>query len=148
MNTQDINKYIGIKHYFGGESFEACDCIGLVRLFFKEHGSPLTFDDGKPVTRENYHSVTAWRRLIKYLNQHCRRLKKNELPQYGDIILFRIEGDEHMGIMLTKYGDCLAMEVPVKEGFTMSRIYHRTLWRLAEHKIYRPKEGEGVNGDT
>ena len=45
---EDISKFIGIKHGYAGNDFDKCDCFGLVQLFYKEHGWPQKFDDGKP----------------------------------------------------------------------------------------------------
>lgn len=49
---EDINKYVGIPHYFNQDSFDGCDCIGLCRLFYKEHGWKQDFKDGKPITKD------------------------------------------------------------------------------------------------
>ena len=50
----DVNKYIGIPHYFNTSSFRKCDCLGLIKLFYREHGWPQTFDDGLPIESEEY----------------------------------------------------------------------------------------------
>lgn len=123
---ENINKYIGIPHYFGESSFDKCDCIGLCRLFYREHGWKDTFDDGKPVTKEHFSDVGVWRRLYKYCLTKMDRVEYDELD-FGDFVIFQIEGDLHTGIYLG-YGDLLSMQVPTVYGETISTIYHRAWW--------------------
>ena len=110
----DINKFVGIPHYFGESSFGKCDCLGLCRLFYREHG----YKERK--------SFGAWRRLYTYLLTHMDRVS-HETLQYGDLVVFQIEGEVHLGIYLS-YGKLLTMQIPVKFGKTTSTIYHRDWW--------------------
>lgn len=123
---ENINKYIGIPHYFGESSFNKCDCIGLCRLFYREHGWKDTFDDGKPVKKEHFSDVGVWRRLYKYCLTKMDRVEYDELD-FGDFVIFQIEGDLHTGIYLG-YGDLLSMQVPTVYGETISTVYHRSWW--------------------
>ena len=140
--TKDISKYVGIKHYFGRSDYDGCDCIGLVRLFYLEHNTGLDFtDEQPPVTPENYFTAASWRRLFRYIHKHFDELTDDSKLSYGDLVLFRINDCEHMGIIANEYGLCLAMEVPEKEGVTTSTLYHKSFWKYVQHKIYRPKGG-------
>ena len=146
---KDINKYIGIKHYFGRSDYDGCDCIGLVRLFYMEHGTGLTFNDGQPpVTPENYFTAASWRRLFKYIHKHFNELTDDATLSYGDLVLFRINDCEHMGIIVDQYGKMLSMQLPEKEGVTTSTLYHKSFWHHAEHKLYRLKGGALDNGNA
>ena len=63
----DSDKYIGIVHRTNGDTFDACDCLGLVRLFYREQGWPLTFwDNGEPITKDNFNTGKSWKRLFRY----------------------------------------------------------------------------------
>jgi cell wall-associated NlpC family hydrolase len=134
MEKQDINKFIGIPHQFGGDSYESCDCLGLCRLFYREHNVGLDFTDGKPITKD-------WKkdghlRLRRYFKKYFVRVEKDEL-QYGDIVLFDLYGDTHFGVY-TDYGNVLSMFVPVEYGVTKSTIYKRHVWERAFRRGYRP----------
>lgn len=123
---ENIDKYIGIIHEFNGDTFDGCDCIGLCRLFYKEHGWAQTFTDGKPVTHD-WESDDPLR-LARYLQENFRITRNADELQFGDVMLFDVNGDAHLGICL-EYGDILAMQVPVVEGKSTSTIYHRYFWK-------------------
>lgn len=132
------SKYIGIPHYFGESSFEKCDCIGLCRLFYREHGWKDDFwDNGKPITEENFASPSTWRRLYSYCLTHMERIFYDEL-EYGDFVIFRIDGDIHTGIYLG-YGKLLCMQVPTVYGESTSTIYHRQWWTPFFKAAFRRK---------
>lgn len=135
MNT---DKFIGIPHYFGESSFDGCDCIGLVRLFYREHGWSQDFDDGLPVDRDTYMTASVWRRLFRYLHKNFTEVDDVD---YGDVVLFRINDCEHLGVIVDKYGRLLSMTVPEQEGVTTSTIYHRSMWKNVEHKVWRRRDG-------
>lgn len=96
---EDISRYVGIKHYFGESSFEKCDCFGLVKLFYREHGWPQTFtdDNPEPVTEANYAQPRMWRRLYKYMLTHFERVTYDDL-QFGDVVIMQVNLCMHMGI--------------------------------------------------
>lgn len=124
---EDISKFIGIKHGYAGNDFDKCDCFGLVQLFYKEHGWPQKFDDGKPYPKEyEYARPKFWRRLYEYLLWNFTKVEMQNL-EFGDVVVFKINGCIHMGIYL-EYGKMLAMEVPTIEGESESTIYHRPMW--------------------
>lgn len=129
--TEDISRYVGIKHYFGESSFEKCDCIGLVRLFYREHDWPQTFTDDNPeaVTEENFAEPRMWARLYRYMLKEFRRVDYDNLS-FGDVIVMKFENDEHLGIYVG-YGKVLGMQVPTVYGKSESTIYPREWWTPA-----------------
>lgn len=122
---ENINEYIGIVHKFNGQNFGGCDCLGLCRLFYREHKWNPSWDDGKPITRDWEKKDPL--RLARYLNRHFDMTRNPDKLSFGDILLFNVCGDAHLGIYL-EYGDILAMQVPCVEGETTSTIYHRHYW--------------------
>lgn len=137
---RDVNKFIGIPYKHNADGMDGSNCIGLCRLFYKEHGWVQDFDDGKPVDDEK--GVKEWHRLVKYMRQHFTQIKENEL-QYGDIIIFDVAGDLHTGIYLFN-GLLLAMQVPCDET-SRSTIYRRFWWYPCFKRAYRRKREK--NGD-
>ena len=134
-SVHDINKFVGIPHYFGESSFDKCDCLGLCRLFYREHGYKEHIEDGKPIIEGK--SFGAWRRLYTYLLKNMDRVTYENL-RYGDLVVFGIEGEVHLGIYLS-YGKLLAMQIPVKFGKTTSTIYHRDWWSRYFKYAFRRK---------
>ena len=123
---EDINKYVGIPHYFNQDSFDGCDCIGLCRLFYKEHGWKQDFKDGKPITKD-WQKTDGAIRLFRYFKQNFKETKNLNELSFGDIRLFDVAGDYHFGISL-EYGKVLGLEVPVRYGKSISTVYHKKLW--------------------
>lgn len=117
--------FVGIPYIFYGDDFKGTNCLGLCRLFYKEHGWPENFLDGKPITKDWQERDRT--RLIRYLRDKFDETKDVQSLEYGDLILFEINGDYHMGIVLD-YGDVLSMQVPCIEGQASSTIYHRRWW--------------------
>lgn len=133
----ESDKYIGIKHITNGDSFDGCDCLGLIRLFYREHGWSEDFwDNGEPVTVETIHDKDNWTRLFRYLNKNMKRVINPENLEYGDVVVFDVDGDLHLGIYIQD-GLVLAMSVPVAEGKTKSVLYHRRMWSHAYKRGYR-----------
>lgn len=125
---EDVSKFIGIKHEYAGNTFDSCDCFGLVQLFYREHGWPQTFEDGKDYPQEHEYAFPKfWRRLYEYLLKNFTRVSREELS-FGDVVVFEINRCIHMGIYL-EYGKLLAMEVPTVAGESESTIYHRNMWQ-------------------
>ena len=131
-----INKFVGIKHKFNGRDFEGADCIGLCQLFYREHGYKQTWDDGAPIPSD-------WQkykyRLLLYLEKNFKATGDPSLLKYGDILLFDIDGDYHLGIYL-EYGRILAMQVPCLEGVSQSTIYPKSIWLPLFVRGYKKEE--------
>lgn len=135
----DSDKYIGIVHRTNGDTFDACDCLGLVRLFYREQGWPLTFwDNGEPITKDNFNTGKSWKRLFRYLNENMDMTKDADSLQYGAVVVFVVNGDMHLGVYVG-HGMVLAMAVPVKEGKSTSTLYHKRVWKLAFKRGYNLK---------
>lgn len=122
---EDINKYIGIPHVFNGDTLSGADCIGLCRLFYCDHGWKQDFRDGKEVLPDWQEKDRG--RLMRYLKRSFAETKDIRELCFGDIVLFKINGDYHLGIY-TEYNRVLAMEVPYIEGKTISTLYKPYYW--------------------
>jgi cell wall-associated NlpC family hydrolase len=120
---KNIGKYIGIKHEYGESTWEHCDCAGLCTLFYRENFDYI-IDDGKPMgTAETSKSHPL--RMSRWLLKNMDKVKEYNNLQWGDIVLFRISNEHHVGIAL-EYGKVLAMEVPCVYGHTKSTIYRKS----------------------
>ena len=122
----NIDKYVGIPHYFGESSFAKCDCIGLCRLFYREHGWMHIEDGGEEPNQDNFSDLKYWRRLYAFCVNNMNKVDYDNL-QYGDFVIFKVEGDLHTGIYL-EYGKLLSMQIPTVYGKTTSTVYHRRWW--------------------
>lgn len=92
------NQYIGIPYVIGGESLEGADCYGIAKLYSKN-------ELGKILPTYMYSNLDneAVAELAIKSAQHGLGASwtKVEVPQHGDIVTFRIMGQEiHCGIML------------------------------------------------
>ncbi len=126
----DTKDYIGIPHVFLGESHEGCDCIGLARLFYKEHDWPEDiWDGGEEVTEDNYNTSPVWRRLLKELRKDFDEVRSIDELKEGATVLFLIDGDYHIGIYAGD-GWMLTMEIPVRYGKSRSMLYHKRYWKM------------------
>lgn len=135
----DVNRFIGVPYVFGESSFNGCDCVGLCRLFYREHGWKDNFwDNGEPITEENFALPPTWHRLYKYCLTHMNRVKYDDLT-YGDFVIFQIAGDLHTGVYL-EYGRLLSMQIPTIEGKSISTIYHRDWWTPFYKCSFRRRE--------
>ena len=130
-----IDHLVGITHKFNGRDFDGVDCIGLCQLFYRLHGYRQTWDDGKVIPRD-------WQkykyRLLLYLEHNFKPTDDPASLEYGDVILFDIDGDYHLGIML-EYNRILAMQVPCLEGKSQSTIYSKLFWFPAFVRGYKRK---------
>lgn len=110
---QDIKNLVGIPWKFNGRSTETgVDCIGILTVFYRDHQWQPTFDDGKPIdhdwfTKEKY-------RMLRYFVKHFDKTLEISSLEYGDIILFEMNGEHHIGIYL-EYGKFLSTFPPKSE---------------------------------
>lgn len=139
----ESKRFLGISSKVCGDGFDGCDCVGLLRLWFKEHGSPLTFSDGEAEDRSKVSDPKNWERLIKYLNTYCNKVD-DDIVQYGDVVLLYIGTTVYTGTILNEQGDVLTMSFPMPTIGSVSTVYEGRIWEHLKHKIYRPKEGYGV----
>lgn len=130
----NTDKFIGIPHVFNGDTYEACDCIGLARLFYAEHNWTQDFKDGQEITKDWQSKDRG--RLFRYLKRNFVETRDAHSLTYGDIAVYNIDGDYHIGIYL-EYGKVLAMQVPCKEHYTTSTIYREQYWKPYFVRGYR-----------
>ena len=126
---ENISKYIGIPHIFSQSSFEAADCVGLVRLWFKEHQWKPSCYDGE-FTKDWYEKDPL--RMVRYLTKNFYKVKDVSELHLGDIVYFCINSEGHCALYL-EYGKILTTfpkgtqwdgsDLPDK-----SMIVHRNLW--------------------
>ena len=121
----NINKFIGIPYKFNGDTADGCDCLGLVRYFYREHGW-LDVDDGLPIDEHWMDSATS--RIRRFFPKHFDIAWKPEDMKYGAVVIFKINSELHFGIYLG-YGKMLSTQLTT-ESYDTSRstIYHRQWW--------------------
>lgn len=107
----DLKKFIGVPYKFLGETFEGFDCIGAIKLYYRERGWPLVESDGKPIDTDWYQKDKY--RLARYFLKHFDRISDVELLRDGDIIMFEINGEAHVGVMVDSYGRFISTFPPV-----------------------------------
>lgn len=98
MEKQNLTRFIGIPYKFLGTDFKGADCIGLCQLFFYEHGIKLEWRDGKDIPKDWY--VKEPYRLARWLLKHFTRINNVDDMEYGDVVLFTINGEGHTGIYI------------------------------------------------
>ncbi len=90
----DYSKFVGIRYRLGGRTFKACDCYGLLILFYREFGvelPDLSVSSFKLVTRAF---------VEEERNPHWSRIAT---PSLKDIAVFSKDGLPcHCGIMLDR----------------------------------------------
>lgn len=131
----DTDKYIGIPYKFNGDTFEGADCLGLVRLFYREHGW-IKIDDGLPID-ENW-MKDAPRRIVRWFGAHFNKTKNPNDMTYGDICIFLINREIHFGIYV---GNGRLLSTQIVDGYTnsYSTIYHRQWWQPFFKVAYKRK---------
>lgn len=134
MIKQDLTKFIGIPYEFLGTDFTGVDCIGLCQLFYFQHGIPLIFRDGRPITKDWY--LTEPYRLAKWLVHNFERIENQDYLEYGDVVLFEINGEGHTGIYIGN-----AKVLTILEVFKKSMIVHLK----KENILYRSGFRKRVN---
>ena len=117
MKQQDLHKFIGIPYKFLGTDFDGCDCIGLCQLFMRSHGIDITWRDGRPIRKDWY--LTEPFRLARWLCTYFNKVPSIDALQYGDIVLFEINGESHTGIYVGN-----AKVLTILEVFKTSMIMH------------------------
>jgi cell wall-associated NlpC family hydrolase len=123
---ENVNKYIGIPYRFNGDTADGCDCLGLVRYFYREHGW-IDVDDGLPINKEDWMN-SAVRRIKNFFPKNFDVAWKPEDMKYGAVVLFKINSELHFGVYLG-YGRLLSTQLTT-ESYDNSRstIYKREWW--------------------
>ena len=122
-----VDQFNGKPFLFNGDTFEGMDCIGLCRLFYKLNGWKETFKDGKPVEQGWYN--TEPNRLYRYLLANFDKTDDYRQLKYGDIVLFLIRGESHIGIYIPE-GKILHNFPPISE--TIQTVSHIDRFKYLE----------------
>ena len=126
----NLQRYLQIPYGWNGRSFEACDCYGLVILYYQEElGIELAdYEHG----RQNYLQFANSEYLIEKAHREFVEVKE---AKAHDVLLIRNQSEtpNHCGIVLNqRFLHCLE-----GVGCATSKI---STWRKAIHGIYRHKE--------
>lgn len=121
---QSINQYIGISYKFLGESKDGIDCLGLLRLYYKDNGWNERFTDGKPIEQHWYKLAPC--RFLMYLGKRFDITRDTNDLSIGDIVYLRISGEGHTAIYIG-YGQIMTLQYPVNENSKVT-IYRRSHW--------------------
>lgn len=88
-------KYLKIPYLHRGCSFEGCDCLGLVRLFYKEEMGILLKDTEY---EEDWYSAEPRRIIQNYKYWNFKKVADS--PQIGDVLLIaEDEYPKHLGVV-------------------------------------------------
>ena len=103
---QNINKFAGVKYYWGGKHFNGVDCSGLIQLF-------LNFNN-KFCPRDTKDQINYFKRKIKFSN-----FKKNDLIFWKGHVALVLSKDK----LIHGYGPLKKVVVmPIKK--TIDRIHN------------------------
>ena len=93
-----LDNYIGIPYASKGRTFQACDCWGIVSLFYQ-----FVLHKELPPLNGEYSDATnngEVDKVVKNSKDMFIEVNYNE-RQYGDIILFNLQGNPvHAGVVL------------------------------------------------
>lgn len=121
----NLLRYIGIPYVVGGESFEGADCYGIAKLYSKNE---LGIQLPSYMYSELDNEAVAEIAIKSALSGFGVGWEKVEVPQHGDVVLFRIFGREvHCGIMLseTEFLHSLKGRMSCIEDLTHQNWSHR-----------------------
>ena len=135
MIKQDLTKFIGIPYEFLGTDFTGVDCIGLCQLFYFQHGIPLIFRDGRPITKDWY--LTEPYRMVRWFLAYFQKIEDIVDLQYGDVVIFEINGESHTGIYIDDFKVLTVLEL-FKKSMIIRLRKQNILYRCG----FRLKEGE------
>ena len=127
--TLALNDYIGIPYEFAGHTKDGADCIGLVRLFYRDNKWKPEIYDGS-FEHDWYKREPL--RMVKWFMRNMRKVRDVHELTYGDVVYFHLNGEGHCGIYL-EYGKVL-MTFPNGEQWDTSEypsssfVSHRDFW--------------------
>jgi cell wall-associated NlpC family hydrolase len=140
--VQNARKFIGTPFRHTGRSTLGIDCAGLLYMAYNRAGIELPKNDGKEYTVGWWKRPDAEERLYNGLIKiGFRELSDNELPDKGDVPLFRLFGKNypahHSGILVDQvyfiHAKCGWKEKDKKVGFDSLHYYsdkNRLAWVL------------------
>lgn len=135
MIEQDLTKFVGIPYKFLGTDYTGLDCIGLCQLFYFEHDTPIIFRDNKPITKDWY--ISEPYRMIRWFLTNMDKIDDVDKLQYGDVVVFEINGEGHTGIYIGNFKILTILEL-----FKKSMIIHLKRNNIYYKCGFRKKEGE------
>ena len=135
MIKQDLTKFVGIPYEFLGTDFTGVDCIGLCQLFYFQHGIPLIFRDGRLITKDWY--LTEPYRMVRWFLAYFQKIEDIVDLQYGDVVIFEINGESHTGIYIDDFKVLTVLEL-FKKSMIIRLRKQNILYRCG----FRLKEGE------
>lgn len=105
--VQNARKFIGTPFRHSGRSTLGIDCVGLLYMAYNRAGIELPKNDGRSYTIGWWKQTNAEERIFNALvNCGFLPLLNNELPDKGDVPLFRLFGKNypahHSGIMINE----------------------------------------------
>ena len=108
-----INRMVGVPYKFLGTDYDGFDCIGAMKIYYRERGWPLVESDGKPIDPDWYEKDKY--RLARYFIKHFNRVTDVKSLIEGDVIMFEINSEAHTGIMIDNYGRFLSTFPPLSK---------------------------------
>lgn len=118
------NKYIDIPYLDGGRDLNGLDCWGLVRLVYVDQ-----FDIELPSFSQEYATAKDHERLSEIFAREKEHWAAKEVPEIGDVILFKMLGTEtHVGIYI---GDSKFLHI--REG--VNSVVESVESRLWKHRL-------------
>lgn len=136
--VQNARKFIGTPFRHSGRSTLGIDCAGLLYMTYNRSGIELPKSDGYPYTVGWWKHTNCEERLYNILvASGFRPLSDDELPDKGDVPLFKLFGKNypahHSGIMIDNnyfvHAKCGWKNIDKKVGF--DSLYPHYIERLA-----------------
>lgn len=123
---ENYKKLVGKPWLFNGRDPNVgLDCIGLLSAFYKEHNWEPTFNDGKTIEDDWF--LKDKYRMLRYFVKNFDKTFDIDSLTYGDILMFEINGEAHVGIYL-EYGKFLTTFPPKEHCASYSFIDRLTYW--------------------
>jgi len=120
-NAELLNNLVGIPWEEKGINYDGCDCVGIAKLYYEANGINVITE------------LSSTEIIKKTL---LEELIKPEDIQEGDTLIFKIDGELHLGIYLG-YGQMLQAEKNDKSHITRLSLPLLECYQFA----IRPKDG-------
>lgn len=120
----EIDKYIGKPFKFLGDTIDAFDCLGMLKLWSAEHQWNISWSDNKEITKDWYEKNPL--RFLLFLRRNFKPIKNIDELKYGDIVYTSVNSEGHTGIYVG-YGKLLSHQIPTDEK-SICMIYRRQFW--------------------